>query len=327
MPDKKKVLIVQNIHHKGIELLKNRSDFEYEILDSEEMVDKIDPELFKQKIKDCDAMSIRTEKLPREIIGSAKKLIIISRHGVGYDNVDLVSTKNNNITLAITANANAVAVAEHVMFMILSIAKGKSMYDETVRLGKFVERNKLPKTTEIWKKNILIAGFGRIGQCLIKRCLGFEMNVYIYDPFVDENIIKSFGAKKIDNLKEGVKDMDIISLHIPLNDETKNMINLNILESMKKNCIVINTSRGGIINEKDLNDALNKKLIFGAGIDVFEKEPPDKNNPLLKNNKVFLSPHTGPFTEECMERMGKETIQNIIDFFDKKLEKSKIVKL
>ena len=100
MPDKKKVLIVQNIHHKGIELLKNRSDFEYEILDSEEMVDKIDPELFKQKIKDCDAMSIRTEKLPGEIIGSAKKLKIISRHGVGYDNVDLVSTKNNNITLA-----------------------------------------------------------------------------------------------------------------------------------------------------------------------------------------------------------------------------------
>ena len=123
MPDKKKVLIVQNIHHKGIELLKNRSDFEYEILDSEEMVDKIDPELFKQKIKDCDALSIRTEKLPGEIISSAKKLKIISRHGVGYDNVDLVSTKNNNITLAITANANAVAVAEHVMFMILSIAK------------------------------------------------------------------------------------------------------------------------------------------------------------------------------------------------------------
>ena len=130
-----------------------------------------------------------------------------------------------------------------------------------------------------------------------------------------------------DSLKEAVKTMDAISLHIPLNDETKNMINLDLLITMKKNCIIINAARGGIINENELNQALNEDLIFGAGLDVFEIEPPEKSNPLLKNDKVFLSPHTAAFTEECMIRMGKETIQNIIDFFDNKIEKSKTVKL
>ena len=105
------------------------------------------------------------------------------------------------------------------------------------------------------------------------------------------------------------------------------VINYDLLKTMKKTCIIINAARGGIIHEEDLDKALNENLIFGAGIDVFKKEPPDDNNPLLKNEKVYLSPHTAAFTDECMTRMGKETIQNIIDFFEEKLEKSKIVKL
>ena len=281
----------------------------------------------KQKIVDCDAISIRTAKLPNEIISSAKKLQVISRHGVGYDNIDLKSTKEIGATLTITATANAVAVAEHVMFMLLNISKRKDMYDQSVKLGKFNDRNKLPKTIELWGKNILIAGFGRIGQALIKRCLGFEMNVFVYDPYINDEKIKSLGGKKVNDIKEAVKEMDAISLHIPLNDETKNIINYDLLRSMKTNCIVINAARGGIINEIDLDKALRENLIFGAGLDVFETEPPKSDNPLLKNDKVFLSPHTAAFTEECMIRMGKETIQNIIDFFEKKLDKSKIIKL
>jgi D-3-phosphoglycerate dehydrogenase len=281
----------------------------------------------KQKIVDCDAISIRTAKLPNEIISSAKKLQVISRHGVGYDNIDLKSTKEIGATLTITATANAVAVAEHVMFMLLNISKRKDMYDQSVKLGKFNDRNKLPKTIELWGKNILIAGFGRIGQALIKRCLGFEMNVFVYDPYINDEKIKSLGGKKVNDLKEAVKEMDAISLHMPLNDETKNIVNYDLLRSMKTNCIVVNAARGGIINEVDLDKALRENLIFGAGLDVFETEPPKSDNPLLKNDKVFLSPHTAAFTEECMIRMGKETIQNIIDFFEKKLDKSKIIKL
>ena len=320
MPEKKKILVIQNIHQEGINLLKGNSSYEFEIFD------EINEDL-KQKIVDCDAISIRTAKLPNEIISSAKKLQVISRHGVGYDNIDLKSTKEIGATLTITATANAVAVAEHVMFMLLNISKRKDMYDQSVKLGKFNDRNKLPKTIELWGKNILIAGFGRIGQALIKRCLGFEMNVFVYDPYINDEKIKSLGGKKVNDLKEAVKVMDAISLHMPLNDETKNIVNYDLLRSMKTNCIVVNAARGGIINEVDLDKALRENLIFGAGLDVFETEPPKSDNPLLKNDKVFLSPHTAAFTEECMIRMGKETIQNIIDFFEKKLDKSKIIKL
>ena len=317
----KKILVIQPIHEEGINLLKNNSNFEYEV------VDNVDTEFLKSKIKDCDGISIRTAKLSGDVIEAANNLKIISRHGVGYDNIDLEVSKKKDITLAITATANAVAVAEHVMFMILNISKRGSMYDDTVKSGKFNERNKLPKTVELWNKNILIAGFGRIGQALIKRCLGFEMNVFVFDPFVSKEFIEKRGGTKVDNLSETSKDMDAMSLHIPLNDETKNIINYELLKSMKKNCIIINAARGGIVNEVDLDRALNENLIFGAGLDVFETEPPAENNPLLKNKKVFLSPHTAAFTEECMIRMGKETIQNIFDFFDGNLENSKKVKL
>jgi len=317
----KKILIIQSIHKAGIELIKSNNDYEFEVIEDTELSD------LKSKIVNCDAISIRTAKLPAEAINSAKNLQIISRHGVGYDNIDLKSSKDKNITVAITATANAVAVAEHVMFMLLSISKRKNMYDNNVKTGKFNERNKLPKTIELWKKNILILGFGRIGKALIKRCLGFEMNVFVYDPFVSSDVIENTGGKKVENLQDSIKQMDAISLHVPLTEKTRNLINYDLLKTMKKNCIIINAARGGIINEVDLDKALNENLIYGAGIDVFEKEPPDINNPLLKNEKVFLSPHAASFTEECMSRMGIETIQNIIDFFDEKLDKSKIVKL
>ena len=317
----KKILVIQPIHEAGIKLLESNPNYEFEV------VENVDAEFLKSKIKDCDGASIRTAKLTSDVIEAANNLKIISRHGVGYDNIDLEASKKNNLTLAITATANAVAVAEHVMFMLLNISKRKNMYDDTVKSGKFSDRNKLPKTVELWSKNILIAGFGRIGQALIKRCLGFEMNVFIYDPFVSKDVIEKLGGIKVESMEDACKDMDAISLHIPLNDKTKNIINYDLLKTMKNNCIIINAARGGIVNEVDLDKALNEDLIFGAGLDVFEIEPPEANNPLLKNDKVFLSPHTASFTEECMTRMGKETVQNIIDFFDEKLEKSKIVKL
>jgi D-3-phosphoglycerate dehydrogenase len=317
----KKILIIQPIHQEGIKLLQNNSEYEFEV------VENIEINFLKNKIKNCDGVSIRTAKLSGDVIEAANKLKIISRHGVGYDNIDLKVSKQKNITLAITATANAVAVAEHVMFMILNISKRGNMYDDTVKSGKFNERNKLPKTVELWNKNILIAGFGRIGQALIKRCLGFEMNVFVYDPYVSKEFIEKEGGTKVEDLSEASKDMDAISLHIPLNNETKNIVNYELLKSMKKNCIIINAARGGIVNEVDLDRALNEDLIFGAGLDVFETEPPIENNPLLQNKKVFLSPHTAAFTEECMTRMGKETVQNIFDFFDGNLENSKKVKL
>ena len=214
------------------------------------------------------------------------------------------------------------------MFMILNIAKSFNLFDQSVRRGKFDTIMHMKHTSfELFNKKILIIGFGRIGKKLIKRCLGFEMKVYVYDPYVKNEIVESHGGKKIDNIDKILKEIDILSLSVPLTNETNNMIDLKKMKLMKKTSIIINTSRGGVINEKDLNEALNKEIVFGAGLDVFDKEPPDKNNPLLKNNKVLLSPHAATFTKECTSSMAIQTAQNIIDFFENKLNKLMIVKL
>ena len=270
---------------------------------------------------------MRVAKLNSSILKNCKKLKVISRHGVGYDNVDLKYLKKNKIKLLITATANAVSVAEHVMYMLLSLSKGITKYDQMVRSGEFRKAVSKIETFELLNKEILILGFGRIGKILTKRCIGFEMNVNIYDPFVDKKKIVDFGGKKVEDLNLALKTADFLSIHMPLNKVTKNLIDLNKLKSMKKNIIIINTARGGIINEKDLDYALNNKIIFGAGLDVFEKEPIEMSNPLIKNKKVLLSPHSATFTKECTKRMGIQTVQNLIDFFENKLKKNMLVKL
>ena len=153
------------------------------------------------------------------------------------------------------------------------------------------------------------------------------MRVKVFDPFVSEDIIKKFGGSKVENLDDGLKTCDYLSLHVPLTEKTKNILDYSKLKTMKNTAIIINTSRGGIINEADLNKAINDKIIFGAGLDVFEKEPVDINNPLLKNNKVLLSPHSATFTNECKSRMSLEAAKNIIDFFENKIDKSMVVKV
>ena len=218
-------------------------------------------------------------------------------------------------------------MAEHVIYMMLSISKSINKYDNEVRLGNFKKNALNIETLELFNKEMLIVGFGRIGRSLIKRCLGFDMNINVFDPFVTAEVIKDYGGNKIENIDKGLKTCDYLSLHIPLTEKTKNMINYEKISSMKKNAIIINTSRGGIINEIDLDKALKNNIIFGAGLDVFEKEPIDKNNPLINNKKVLLSPHSATFTNECKSRMAIETIKNIIDFFENKLDKSMLVKI
>ena len=149
----------------------------------------------------------------------------------------------------------------------------------------------------------------------------------IRDRYVTEDVIKNFGGIKIDSINEALQIADFVTLHMPFTTETKNLINYSILKKMKKNSIIVNTARGGIINENDLEKALNENLISGAALDVFLKEPVEENNPLLANDKVILSPHSATFTNECTSRMGIETTKNIIDFFENKIDKSMIVKL
>jgi D-3-phosphoglycerate dehydrogenase / 2-oxoglutarate reductase len=317
----KKIAIIEEIHKDGIDLIEKNSNYKFEII-----TDVSENNLIK-KLPEFDACTLRVTRLDENVLKHCPSLKVISRHGVGIDNVDLNYIKNNNISLLITATANAVAVAEHVLSMFLCLSKSIMAYDKEVRIGNFKKNAEKIQTFELLNKNILIAGFGRIGKKLISRCLAFDTKVYIYDPYVEEEVIKSYGGIKVNNIEEGLEKADYISLHMPLTPETKNLINYNILKKMKKNSIVVNTARGGIINEEDLEKALNENLIFGAALDVFSKEPIEKNNLLLNNKKVILSPHSATFTDECTSRMGVETTKNIIDFFENKLDKSMIVKL
>jgi len=318
-----RIAIVDKIHLDGIRLLEANPKFQYEIIED------LSKKNLMSKLPNFDGITLRRGKIDADILEKCKKLKVISRHGVGYDNVDINFIKKNNITLLVTATTASVSPAEHIMFMLLNISKGLGFYDKAVRDGKFRAIMNMPNnnTFELKNKKILIVGFGRIGRKLIKRCLGFEMKVNIYDPHVDKKTIELFGGVKINDLNEGLKEADILSLTAPLTKDTYNLIDLKKMKIMKKNAIIINTSRGGIVNEKDLNEALDKGIIFGAGLDVFENEPPDNNAPLFKNEKVVLSPHASTFTKECVSDMSIETVQNIIDFFENKLDKIKIVKL
>ncbi len=314
-----KIGVIERIHNKGLELFDQNKKFQYEIIDD------ISKENLIKQLPKFDGLTLRVANLGPEILQKCKKLKVISRHGVGYDNVDVEYLKKNNIKLLITATANAVSVAEHVMYMILSLSKGINEYDKMVRSGQFRNAANKLLTFELLNKEILILGFGRIGKILIQRCLGFDMKVNVYDPYVEKKDIEKYGGNKVENLEQSLKSADYLSIHMPLNDNTKNLINLKKLKTMKKNVIIINTARGGIINEKDLNEAVKNNIIFGAGLDVFEKEPIEIDNPLIKNKKVLLSPHSATFTEECTIRMGIQTVQNIIDFFDNKLQKKMLV--
>ena len=317
-----KIAIVDKMHQDGINLLKKNSRFECEIIEDLSKKNLI------SKLPAFDGITLRRGKIDAEILEKCKKLKVISRHGVGFDNVDIKFLKEKNIKLLVTSTTTSVSPAEHIMFMIINISKGIDFFDKAVRNGEFGSVMHMKHNNfELSNKKILIIGFGRIGRKLIKRCLGFEMKVYAYDPYVEKKIIDSFGGIKIDDLTNGIKNADIISLSVPLTEETRNMLTLDKMKMMKKNAIIINTSRGGVVNEKDLNEALNKKIIYGAGLDVFEKEPPDDNNPLLKNKRVVLSPHAATFTQECLSKMSIETVQNVIDFFDGKLDKNSIVKI
>jgi len=318
-----KIGIIDTMKDKGIALLMNYKDFDCEI------VTDLSRENLLLKLPEFDGITLRRGKIDREILNKCDKLKVIARHGVGYDSVDTECLKEKAITLLVAHNSTSTSPAEHIMFMIMNIYKGVSMFDNMVRGGDFVKAIHLniEKNFELFNKTVLIAGFGRIGKKLIKKCLGFDMKILVFDPYVDDTTITSFGGAKVATLEEGLKKADILSLSLPLNSETKNFITLKEMKLMKKSSIIINAARGGIVNEEDLNNALDNNIIAFAGIDVFEKEPPEPTNPLITNKKVVLSPHAATFTKEGLESMAVETAQNIIDFFENKIENTKIVKL
>ena len=175
------------------------------------------------------------------------------------------------------------------MTFFLQLTKNIHLSDELTRKGKFQEKGNLPSFFELYQKNVFVLGFGRIGQAVAKRCLGFEMNVYVHDPYVSKDTIEKMGCHSI-LIEEGFKLADFVSVHLPLNDETKNFINAKSFQEMKDSCVIVNTARGGIINEQDLYQALKDKKLRAAGLDVYEQEPPPSDHPLFNFCLLYTSP-------------------------------------
>ena len=314
-----KIAVMGEIHQDGWKIFEDNNLESFELLNFEE-------NNLKKELSEVDAILLRTAKLSNEVLSYCKKLKIISRHGVGYDNVNLEYLNENNISLGITSTSNAVSVAEHVLTSFLYLSKNIHLSDRLTREGRFNDKSSLPNFFELYQKNVVIFGFGRIGKAVAKRCLGFDANVYVYDPFISKNVVEENNCKVIDKIN-GIEIADYISIHLPLNADTKNFIDEQELSVMKETAIVVNTARGGIINETSLVNALQNKKILGAGLDVFEKEPPDENHPLFNLDNVILSPHNAALTIECRKRMAVESAENIAFFLlhSKKLNLSNIV--
>ena len=316
--NKYKVLVVQGLHEQGIQMLKNRTDIEFNVLMSD------DENEILEAAKDVSGITVRTAKISSKIIEAANKLQVVSRHGVGYDSIDLVSLNNKKIPLTIAAHSNMISVAEQAMFFLLALSKNVFYYDDFTRKGDWTDRWDV-KAWDLTQKNILVIGFGRIGSNFVKRALAFDMNVYVYDPYVQKEKVKISGATPVDNISENLQKMDAVTLHCPKNDETTDLFTKKEFNLMKKSSFIINCARGGILNEEDLYEALKNNNISGAGLDVFDVEPTPSSNPLFNLKNVILSPHIAGVTVESTVRMATETVQNVLDVFDNKVNKSVVV--
>jgi D-3-phosphoglycerate dehydrogenase len=301
-----RVAILGTIHPKGLEFLREN---DLEVIE----VKNFENQSLKEELKFVDAILLRTLKLDRDILQHCNNLKIISRHGVGYDNVDLDFLNERKIALGITSTSNAVSVSEHVMSFFIYLTKNLSLSDSYVKQGNFDKRSELPDIYELYEKKVLIMGFGRIGKEVAKRCQGFDMETYVYDPFLDSDYIKEKNCIPIEK-DYGLDIADFVSIHLPLNKNTKNFISQKELELMKKSTVLVNTSRGGIVNENDLYQALKSKKIRGAGMDVFISEPPESNHPFFQLNNILLTPHNAALTLECRRRMSLEASENIFYF-------------
>lgn len=248
-------------------------------------------------------------------IDNAKGLQVIARIGVGYDAVDVPALTRVGVPLMTTGIANSPSVAEQAVFFMMQLSKRGNEMHALVRDGKWSTRfGYLP--TDLLGKTVLVVGFGRIGTRTAKRCQAMEMTVLVYDPYVDPLSVTAAGCEPVTDLDAALARCDYVTLHCPKTKETTSMINADRLARMKPTAFLVNTARGGIVDETALYAALVGKRLAGAGLDVFEKEPPATDNPLLHMPNVIVAPHIAGVTREAVDRMGQQAVRNVLSVFD-----------
>jgi D-3-phosphoglycerate dehydrogenase len=276
------------------------------------------PEIVGPLMKEAKAIVLRTGiRMTRELLAYPSELMMISRTGAGVDNVDIPAATEKGIIVTSSIGVNTTSVVEHALALILALFKQLFLMDGEVRKGNFAIRYK-NCPTDLRDKTLGIVGFGRIGSSIAQAChTVFAMKVLAYDVLLTDEQKESYrGWVTFTDLPDLCRRSDCISIHTPLNRETEKMFDRRFFSGMKKTAFIVNTSRGGVINEPDLIEALKGGVIAGAGLDVFENEPLQPGNGLLSLKNVILTPHTAALTEECVTRMAVAGAERVVDLFN-----------
>lgn len=272
----------------------------------------LDENALIELLQDCDGYLAGLDTVSENVLKNCPHLKAISRYGAGYDRVDIAAAKKLGIPVSNTPGANAEAVAELAFAHVLALARNITYLNEQTKSGKWVRANGM----ELAGKTIGIIGLGAIGKIVARCATGFQMSVQAYDPFIQTDYCQEHDIHSV-SLEDLLTTSDVITLHLPLNDETYHMINKNALHMIKKGSIIVNASRGGIIDETAAYEALTNGTLGGLGLDAFEKEPP-KDSPLFSLNNVILTPHTGAHTTEAKQSMAVMAAENLIDMLSGK---------
>lgn len=308
--NKRKVLVPHTMGQEGVALLRARDDIETVVYPATITQAELLPLL-----QDCAGIALSGTPFRQTEMDASPAMQVVARIGVGYDAVEIPALTARRVPLMTAGTANSVSVAEHAFHFMMVLAKRFKALDGMVRAGRWRERHDgLPG--ELNGKTVLIVGFGRIGTRLAKRCLGFDMTVLVRDPFVDAAKIRAAGCEPVDDLNAALPRVDFVSIHCPKNPQTVGMFSTAQFAAMKPGAFIVNTARGGIIDEKALHAALTSGTIAAAGLDVWEAEPTPMDNPLLKLDNVVVSPHMAGVTTEAVANMAVAAAQNILSVLD-----------
>jgi D-3-phosphoglycerate dehydrogenase / 2-oxoglutarate reductase len=310
------LLIAGKLHPAGLALLEDSGGLTFD------HVEEVSEASYAPLIGKADALVIRTQPMSAATIAQASRLKIVSRHGVGYDSVDVAALNKRRIPLCVVGDVNSLSVAEHAMMLILACAKQVLRADRAVRSGPWGWRNKL-EAGEISGKRLLIIGYGRSGRHLAQMAEGFRMEVRAFDPFLVERGWPEGPVAPAASLADGLAWADVVSVNVP--KAGRPIIGAEEFARLKPGAIVVNTARGGVVDEAALASALADGRVAGAGLDVFDDEPPAKGHPLLAFDQVVLSPHIAGLTQQAAERMAVSSVQNVIDFFADRIDPDLIV--
>jgi D-3-phosphoglycerate dehydrogenase len=311
--NKKKIFVTESMSQPGRALLKERDDIE--IVEFPNMISAVDFEALLKTHAPVHGVALGATRFGEPELEASGDMKVVTRIGVGYDAVDVAALSRRHIPLMVAGSANSPSVAEQALFMMLWLAKRAVEMHSLVKDGKWATRlGLLPY--DLYGKTVLIIGFGRIGTRTAKRCLAMEMNVLVYDPYKQAAEITAAGCEPVTDLDAALPRADFVSIHCPKTPETVGLFNAARLKRMKPTAYLINTARGGIVVEAALYDALSSRKLAGAGLDVFEQEPPPAGHALFELPNVIIAPHVAGVTREAVDRMSEQTARNILSALD-----------